>query len=161
MDITNSNINLSLLMTLLNLFVLFNITRWQIANLFLAFSFWITPLILLFRKRKQKKPVASLWVQTVWYDLFSVVFFLLGLSLLILSLPILELSSKSTSLSPGLCVCRPKPYNTISCESDPFSLFFVSSWVIVWEDGINRCSWCLAGGSGCWLKGLHQIPSLS
>ena len=22
-------------------------------------------------------------------------------------------------------------------------------------------SWCLAGGRGCWLKGLHQIPSVS
>ena len=83
------------------------------------------------------------------YDLFSGVFFLLGLSLLILSLPLLGLGSKPTSLSPGFCVCRPKQYNMICWEFDLLSRFFVSSWLIVWEDGINRCGWCLVGGRGC------------
>ena len=32
---------------------------------------------------------------------------------------------------------------------DLFSRFFVSSWLIVWADGINRCGCCLAGGRGC------------
>ena len=37
-------------------------------------------------------------------------------------------------------------------------LFF---WLIVWADGINKCRCCLTGGRGCWLKGLHQILSVS
>ena len=37
-------------------------------------------------------------------------------------------------------------------------LFF---WLFVWADGINKCGWCLAGGRGCWLKGPHQIASVS
>ena len=28
-------------------------------------------------------------------------------------------------------------------------------------DGINKYGWCLTGGRGCWLKGPHQIPSVS
>ena len=32
--------------------------------------------------------------------------------------------------------------------------------MIVWVDGI-KCDWCLAGGRGCWLKRLHQNPSVS
>ena len=39
------------------------------------------------------------------------------------------------------------------------SLFF-PGWLF-WVDGINKCGWCLGGGKGCWLKGLHQIPSVS
>ena len=81
--------------------------------------------------------------------------------ILILSLPLLGLGSKSTSLSPGFCVSRPRQYHTICWELDLFSGLFVFSWLIVWADGINKCGWCLAGGSGCWLKGLHQIPSAS
>ena len=54
----------------------------------------------------------------------SVSFFLLGLNLLILSLPLLGLGSKSTSLSPGFCVRRPRQYNTICWELDLFSRFF-------------------------------------
>ena len=34
-------------------------------------------------------------------------------------------------------------------------------WLIVWVDGINKWDWCLAGDRGYWLKGLHQIPSIS
>ena len=87
-------------------------------------------------------------------------FFLLRLSLLILSLPLLGLSSRSTSLSPGFCVCRSRQYNTICWEIDLFSGFFVSSWMIVWVDGVNGCCRCLAGGRGCWLKGRNQVPSV-
>ena len=39
--------------------------------------------------------------------------FLLCFSMLILSLPLLGLRSKSTSLSPGFCVRRPRQYDTI------------------------------------------------
>ena len=42
-----------------------------------------------------------------------------------------------------------------------FHDFFVSSWLIFWVDGINGHSWCLARSRGCWVKGSHQIPSLS
>ena len=52
-------------------------------------------------------------------------------------------------------------YDTICWEFDLFSESFVSSWMIVWADGVNRCGWCLAGGRECWLEGLHQIPSVS
>ena len=40
-------------------------------------------------------------VQVVRYNLFSLLFFLLGLIMLILSLPVLGLSLKSTYLSSG------------------------------------------------------------
>ena len=59
---------------------------------------------------------SRLWVQAVQYDLFSVVFLLLGLSLLILSLPLLGLGSNSTSLSPWFCVHRRRQYDTICWE---------------------------------------------
>ena len=36
-------------------------------------------------------------------------------------------------------VCRPRQYDTIYWEFDLFSGFFVSSWVIVWADGVNGC----------------------
>ena len=52
-------------------------------------------------------------------------------------------------------------YHTICWKLDLISGFFFFSWLIVWEDGINKCGWCLAGGRGFWLKGLHQIPSVS
>ena len=51
--------------------------------------------------------------------------FLLSLSILILSLPLLGLGSKSTSLSPGFCVRRPRQYDTICWELDLISGFFV------------------------------------
>ena len=65
-------------------------------------------------------------------------FFLLDLSLLILSLPLLGLSSKSTSLSPGFCVRRPRQYDTICWELNLISGFFAFFWLIVWADGINK-----------------------
>ena len=78
------------------------------------------------------------WVQAVWYNLFSVVFFVLGLSLLILTLPLLGLASKSTTLSPGLCVGRPRQYDTICWKLDLLSGFFMFSWMILWADEVNK-----------------------
>ena len=102
-----------------------------------------------------------MWVQAVRYDLFSSAVFLPYFNMLILSLPLLGLGSKSTSLSPGFCVRRPRQYDTICWELNLISGFFAFFWLIVWADGINKCGWCLAGGRGCWLKGPHQIPSVS
>ena len=65
-----------------------------------------------------------MWGQVVWYNLFSVVFFVLGCSLLILSLPLLKLGSKSTCLCSGFCVRRPRQYSVISWEFDIFWGFF-------------------------------------
>ena len=45
-------------------------------------------------------------------------------SMLILSLLLLGLSSKSTSLSPDFCVCTPRQYNTISWQLNLISEFF-------------------------------------
>ena len=45
--------------------------------------------------------------------------------MVILSLPLLGLGSKSNSLSPGFCVCRPRQYNTICWKLDLISVFFV------------------------------------
>ena len=78
--------------------------------------------------------------------------------MLILSLPLLGLGSKSTSLWPGLYVGRPCQYNMICWELDPISGFFVFFWLIVCADVINKCGWCLARGRGCWFKGLQQDP---
>ena len=25
----------------------------------------------------------------------------------------------------------------------------ISSWLIVWSDGVNECGWCLGGDKGC------------
>ena len=47
--------------------------------------------------------------------------------MLILSLPLLGLGSKSTSLSPGFCVCRPRQYHTICWKLNLISGFFVAS----------------------------------
>ena len=63
--------------------------------------------------------------------------FLFGLSLLILSLPLLGLGSKSTSLSLEFYVRRPRQNNTICWEFDLFSVFFVSSCLIVWVNGVE------------------------
>ena len=58
--------------------------------------------------------------------------FLLGFllpyfSMLILSLPRLGLGSKSTLLSSGLCVHRPRQYDTICWELNRISRFFAFS----------------------------------
>ena len=81
--------------------------------------------------------------------------------MLILSLPLIGLSSKSTSLSAGFCVCRPWQYDKIFWELNIISGFFAFFRLIVWADGINKCAWYLPGGRGCWLKGPHQMPSVS
>ena len=62
---------------------------------------------------------------------------------------VLGLGSKSTSISPGFCVRRPRQFDMICCEFGLFSVSFVSSWMIVWANGVNGCGWCLAGGRGC------------
>ena len=104
-----------------------------------------------------------MWVQAVRYDLFSSAVFLPYFSMLILSLPLLGLGPKSTSLSPRFCIRRPRQHNTICWKLNVFLIsgFFAFSWLIVWADGINKCGWPLAGGRGWWLKGPHQIPSVS
>ena len=91
---------------------------------------------------------------------FSAVF-LPYFSMLILSLPIIGLRSKSTSLSPGFCVRRPRQEDTIFWEWNLISWFFAFFLLIVLVDGINKCGWGLAGGRGCWLKGPHKVPNLS
>ena len=62
--------------------------------------------------------------------------FLLGLSLLILSLPLLGLSSKSTCLSPGFCVHRPRQYDTICWELGSFfqDFLFLLGCLFGWMD---------------------------
>ena len=102
-----------------------------------------------------------MWVQAVEYDLFSSRVFLPYFNILILSLPLLGLSSKSTSCSSGFCVRRPRHYNTICWELNLSSGFIAFFWLIVWVDGVNKCGWCLGGGRGSWLNGPHQIPSVS
>ena len=80
-------------------------------------------------------------VQAVQCNLFSFGFFLSCFSLLSLSLPLLVLASKSTSLSPRFCVCRSRQYDTICWELNFISglLFFL--WLIVWVDEINSVVW--------------------
>ena len=80
-------------------------------------------------------------VQAVQCDLFSFGFFLPCFSLLSLSLPLLVLASKSTSLNPRFFVCRSRQYDTICWELNFISglLFFL--WLIVWVDGINSVVW--------------------
>ena len=61
-----------------------------------------------------------------------------GLSLLILSLPVLGLGSKSTSLSLGFCVCRPRQYDTISWELHLFPDFlFLLRWLFGQMDSMD------------------------
>ena len=77
-------------------------------------------------------------VQVVRYDLFSSAVFLRYFIMLILSLPLLGLGSKSTSLSPRFCVCRPRQYDTICWKLNLISGFFVfSGYLIGWMESIN------------------------
>ena len=57
------------------------------------------------------------------------------------SLPILS----QDSVYIGQC----NKYNLICWKFDLFLGFFVSSWLIVWADGINGCGWCPEGGREC------------
>ena len=102
-----------------------------------------------------------MWVQAVQYDLFSSGIFLPYFNILTLSLTLLVLCSKSTTLSLGFSLHRPSQYNTICWESNLIPGIFAFFWLIVWADGINKYGWCVAGGRGSWLKGLHQIPRVS
>ena len=61
--------------------------------------------------------------------------FLPCFSMLILSLPPLGLGSKSTCLSPGFCVCRPRQYNTICWKLGLFVFF--SGWLFEHMESIN------------------------
>ena len=87
--------------------------------------------------------------QAVQYDLFSSAVSLPYFSMLILPLPLLGLGSKSTSLSPGFCVLRPRQPDAICWELNLISGFFAFFWLTVWADGINKCGWCPAGGRAC------------
>ena len=63
--------------------------------------------------------------------------------MLILSLPLLGLRPKSTSLSPGFCVRGPRQYDMIGWKFGLFSEFFVFPWLIVlgkWNQGMWRVS---------------------
>ena len=81
--------------------------------------------------------------------------------MLILTIPLLGLCSKSTCLSPWFSICSPRQYSTIRWQLNLISGFFAFFWWTVWAGGINKCGWRLAGGRGCCLKGPHQIPSVS
>ena len=61
----------------------------------------------------------------------------------------------------GFYVHRPMQADSICWELNLISGFFGFFWLIVWLDVVNKCGWFLAGGRGCWLKGLHQIPIVS
>ena len=63
--------------------------------------------------------------------------------MLILSLPLFGLGSKSTSLGPGFCLCRPRQYDLISWKFDVISVFFVFSWLIV-LGGWNQWMWLVS-----------------
>ena len=55
----------------------------------------------------------------------------LGLSLLILSLPLLGLGSKSTSRSPRFSVHSPRQYNMICWKFDFFFFFFFHNFLFL------------------------------
>ena len=124
-------------------------------------SVLLARLLALASKSTSLSSAINVWVQGVQYDLFSSGVFLPYFSMLILLLPHLGLGSKSTFLSPGFCVHRPRQYDKICWKLNLISGFFLSFRLFVWEDGINKCWWCLPGGRGCWLNGQHHIPSVS
>ena len=121
----------------------------------------LVPLIVLDSKSTSLGAGIQMWVQAVQYNLFSSGVFFPYFSLLILSLPLLGLGSKSISLSPGFCVHTPRQYNTICWKLNLISRLFAFFWLIVFVDDINKCCWFLAGDRGYWLMGQHQISSLS
>ena len=91
----------------------------------------MSPLVALGSKSIFVGAAIHMWVPAVRYDLFSSAVFLPYFSMLILSLPLLGLGSKSTSLSPGFCVRRPRPYDTICWELNLISGFFAFFRLIV------------------------------
>ena len=86
-------------------------------------------------------------------QLFSVVFLLLGLSLLILPVLPLGLNFKSTSFSPVFCVGRTRQYNTICWELTFFHFFcFLDDCLGGW----SQWMWLVS----CWRQGmLTQEPA--
>ena len=83
------------------------------------------------------------FTQAVLYDLFSSAVFLPYSSILNLSLPLLGLGSKSTSLSPGFCVRRPRQYDTICCKLNLISgifLFFLAICFGGWNQQLQLVS---------------------
>ena len=73
---------------------------------------------------------------TIQLDFFCS--FLPYFGMLILSLPLLGLGSKSTSISPGFCVHKPRQYDPICWEWNLMTGFFAFFWVILWVDGIKN-----------------------
>ena len=84
--------------------------------------------------------------------LYDTTCFLLGVSSLCHHVDLVTTSlragSKSTSLSFGFCVHRPKQYDMICWELNLISGFFAFAWMIVWPDGINKFGGCLAKRRG-------------
>ena len=58
-------------------------------------------------------------------------------SMLILSLPLLGLGSKSTALTPVFCVRRPVQYDTVAVESHFWVVCFFSGELFGWMESIN------------------------
>ena len=48
-----------------------------------------------------------------------------------------------------LCLLRAPKLKLLHNDDVFFAGFFVSSWMIVWVDGVNGFGWCLAGGGEC------------
>ena len=95
------------------------------------------------------------------YNLFFVVFlFLCLISMLILSLPLLGRDYNSTTFSPGFVYLGQGNMIQFVRRLMILKDFFVSSWLIVWVDGISGCGSCLAEGRRYWLKGQHKIPNV-
>ena len=82
-------------------------------------------LLALASKSSSLRAGIHVWVHTVQYHLFSSGVFLPYFSMLIFLLPHLGLGSKSTSLSPGFCVHRPRQYDKICWKLNLISGFFV------------------------------------
>ena len=121
----------------------------------------LVPLLALGSKSNSLSTVIHTWIQAVQYVLLSFeCFFLLSAcwschylfkgwveSLLLLALGSVYLGQGSMIRFVG------------SSISFLDSLFF-PGWLF-WTDITNECGWCLPGGRGSWLKGPHQIPSVS
>ena len=100
--------------------------------------------------------VIHIWVQALQNNLIFSGVFLPFFSMLIFSRFFLAVGSKCTSLCPGFCVNRSRQYDANSWGLNLSFGFFVFFWLLVWGNEINKCGWCLAGGRGCWQKGLHK-----
>ena len=91
-----------------------------------------------------------------WYIAYSQILFC---TFYLLLQPLLELGSKSTSLSSGFSdVIKAAWYDLLIHCLISWSGFIPEN--VGRMDAIVRCGRCLAGGRGCLLKGPHLIPSL-